>query len=333
MVRCSVNFSYTDTCSHWPASSDQQGMLVCFNCGSALTGRDLSIPPTPVPTLIGTSTVPSPTEESAIKRWLLDIDSDLSQLDGEIDRVQAVLDTLRRKHQMLSDARKQHTDLLSAVRRLPVELLSEIFTLSLPDDWKYKIYDFRRAVNLPASISRYWRTVALSTPKLWNSISFRLGNKTTQADVDLARTWIARSRQLLLSIRLRSQYFDGLDGPFLDVVADDPVLDVVAEYAQRWEYADLEISFTMLNQIRSAKNCLPELHTLHIGHQLPGHEFSFLSADRHFSRLPLSWPLSRWATCFHATSLFLGSSWLPSICSWASPLTSATRCYVGPQIS
>ena len=233
--------------------------VLCSNCRSLLAGKKLSIPPTPVP--IGTTAIPSISEESAIRGWLLDVDSDLSRLEGEIRRAQAVLDALQRKHQVLSDARKQHTLLLSPVRRLPVELLSEIFVLSLPGDWKERIHDFRRAVMLPASICKHWRNVALSTPKLWNSISFRLKARAAQADVDLAQTWVARSGRLLLSIR-----FFGLHDHDPNLADLHPVIDVIVAHAHRWGYADFELTNPLLNQIHSAKYRLPHLHTLLIGH-------------------------------------------------------------------
>ena len=264
-------------------------MQSCLHCGSLSARGDLFIPPTPVPTLIGTNASPSPSEESAIRGWLLNtIDSWIfCQLGAEIDRVEVILDGLRRKRQVLRDTRKQHTIILSAVRRLPVELLSEIFIFSLPNDWKDEIHDFRRAVMLPASVCRYWRNVALSTPRLWNSISFWLGDETVQAaqaKVDLARLWIARSGGLLLSIHMRAWRDDDPNHPAPS--GSHPVINVIAEYAQRWEYASFYITYSMLIQIRSARNCLPHLHTLRIGHFRGWNPIHPSAADRPFRDRP-----------------------------------------------
>ena len=300
-------------------------MHVCSHCGSLLAGRDLSISPTPVPTLIGTTTVPSLSEESAIRRWLVDMDSALSRLDGETDRVQAVLDALRRKHQVLSYARKQHTALLSPIRRLPVELLSETFILSLPDDWKDKIYDFRRAVNLPTSVCRYWRNVALSTPRMWNSIGFRLEDRTAQADVDLARTWIVRSRSVA-SFHL----------PLVLWQRHSTCSLTSCRRCGHWICPALGTR-QLWNNIRYAESTSPSTKPS----TLPTHpsRWTFI---RDLLRFGLTHRLFRGRPSVDqshyglhvssATSLCLGFSWLPSTWPLALPLTSATRYWVLRQI-
>jgi hypothetical protein len=236
-----------------------QNMHVCTHCGSIVAAGDLSAPPTIVSKLIGTNAVPSPSEESTIREWLLDMNSDLSQLNGEIDRVQAILDDLRRKRQVLSDTRPQHKGLLSLIRRMPPELLSEIFILSLPEDWEKGIYDFRRAVMLPGSVCKHWRDIALSTPRLWNLISSKLRKTTVPSEVDFVRTWISRSGELPLCIRLHGGWLD--DSEYMESSAANSITDAVAEYAERWEHAEFAMTHSM-NLFRSAKNRLLHLHTL-----------------------------------------------------------------------
>ena len=225
------------------------------NCGSVLSGRNVLIPPTPVSSLLDTNDVPSPLEESAIRALLVNMNSDLSQLDGEIGRVQAVLQELRMKRQVLNDSCQKHKGLISSIRRFPPEILSEIFMRSLPDDWKYNTRYFRLAVLLPASVSRHWRNVALSTPSLWSSISLRLVIDSTIPSVDWTRTCLSRSGGVPLSIRLVCDDFTTLV---------HPVIDILIEHAERWQHADLTVSHFVLNHIRSVKNRLPRLRTLAI---------------------------------------------------------------------
>lgn len=143
-------------------------MDVCTNCGCIIAGGETFIP---APHLIDADTSPS---ESKIQATLLKMDSDLAQLDGKIDQVQATLDDFQKKRQVLSDVCYQHRALLSPIKRLPHEILSEILILSLPDLDMYNIFTFRRVVMLPAIICMHWRDVALSTPRLWSSVSFGL---------------------------------------------------------------------------------------------------------------------------------------------------------------
>jgi len=53
--------------------------------------------------------------------------ADISRLDGEITRLNAVLDGLTRKRDALQTYTHLHTALVAPIRRLPPEVLSEIF--------------------------------------------------------------------------------------------------------------------------------------------------------------------------------------------------------------
>ncbi|KAI5896798.1 uncharacterized protein SCHCODRAFT_01294158 [Schizophyllum commune H4-8] len=84
-----------------------------------------------------------------------------------------------------------HDALLSVWRRLPPEILSEIFTLALPDDWDDEPAG-RRVLNF-ACVCAMWRSVALNTPSLWTSLWFGAeGNPLAGCEdrlaVELART-------------------------------------------------------------------------------------------------------------------------------------------------
>ena len=227
----------------------------CATCASVLAG-DPIIPISPVPTLINTNAIPSPAEESAIRVILHDMNIDLLQLDGKIDRIQAVLDEVRIKRQVFSEAchhySRQHLPLLSPIRRLPHEILSEIYLLSI--DWKDKNYGFRRSVMLPASVCRHWRGVALSTPRLWSSISLNLQEDSVEADVNLTRTWLIRSGNLPLSIRIH--YIQPKDRNSLNT---HPAIDALTQHSGRWQYAEFEIPTSMWKQIKPAKNHLARL--------------------------------------------------------------------------
>ncbi|KAL1740718.1 hypothetical protein HDZ31DRAFT_67661 [Schizophyllum fasciatum] len=61
--------------------------------------------------------------------------------------------------------------LLAPIRRLPTEILSEIFLLAVPDDW-FTVPS--GAMTLPyASVCHAWRIVSLTTPQLWAAIVVR----------------------------------------------------------------------------------------------------------------------------------------------------------------
>ncbi|KAJ7165882.1 hypothetical protein C8R46DRAFT_951922, partial [Mycena filopes] len=59
--------------------------------------------------------------------------------------------------------------LVDPVAQLPLEISSEIFTLCLPST---RTLDPGQAPLIFTPICHFWRTIALSTPLLWNALSF-----------------------------------------------------------------------------------------------------------------------------------------------------------------
>ncbi|KAJ6552744.1 hypothetical protein B0H19DRAFT_901178, partial [Mycena capillaripes] len=107
------------------------------------------------------------TIESAISRT----DTTLARLDDEIVRLQERLQQLEEKRASLAGYRVQNFSILSPLRRTPPEVLSEIFSWTLPP----AIYSRQRmgfsAMDSPwvlTHICRRWRAVAISTPPLWS---------------------------------------------------------------------------------------------------------------------------------------------------------------------
>ncbi|KIM76328.1 hypothetical protein PILCRDRAFT_36243, partial [Piloderma croceum F 1598] len=87
-------------------------------------------------------------------------------LDGEITHLNAVLDGLTRKHDALQTYAHLHTALVAPIRRLPPEVLSKIF-LRYNDENNVPYIRLNKAPLLLGSMCSRWRTIALSTPRLW----------------------------------------------------------------------------------------------------------------------------------------------------------------------
>lgn len=226
-------------------------MHQCTSCGSTIAG-DAFIPPT----------LPS-NDENAIQALLLNMDSDLSDFDTEIDRVQAVLDDLQRKRQLLKNACHQYRAFLSPIRNLPPEILSEIFILNIAGNWRGKEFLYRRAVMLPGSVCRYWRSVALSTGRLWSSISLSLWQDTVDAELDLTRTWLARSNgsplQLSLLLPGTPDRVDSIDQSCIQVIVDNLI-----EHSELWQHVAIRLPCDIFMKIYFATNRFPRLRSLSI---------------------------------------------------------------------
>jgi hypothetical protein len=95
----------------------------------------------------------------------------LARLDAKIADLQFQLQALEAERRTTSISLEKNVAILSPLRRMPPEVLCEIFLWSLPS--------FNSAVNrvsldanespwVLAQISHLWRAIAVSTPRLWS---------------------------------------------------------------------------------------------------------------------------------------------------------------------
>lgn len=91
---------------------------------------------------------------------------DMAAIDVEIEALESRLEILRSSRSRLEASISKHKSIKSIVRRLPDDVLGEIFIRCLPRD-RYPAIYVREAPLLLTLISRRWRDVALRTPVLW----------------------------------------------------------------------------------------------------------------------------------------------------------------------
>ncbi|KZP11989.1 hypothetical protein FIBSPDRAFT_755702, partial [Athelia psychrophila] len=129
----------------------------------------ISIPSSLLPACVGTNYAPGTHERIHIKSTLLDVHLQLSRLDEALAQINDVRDRIHRKQRTLQEYSAQYTALISPVRRVPPEILAEIFLYFLP----HLVYNnadttvVRRNRMLPSHICKRWRDLSLSTPNFW----------------------------------------------------------------------------------------------------------------------------------------------------------------------
>ncbi|KZP22093.1 hypothetical protein FIBSPDRAFT_687916, partial [Athelia psychrophila] len=84
---------------------------------------------------------------------------DVSQLDQDILRLENTLHELRRKRDEMKSFTLAHKTLVSPIRRVPPEIITEVFLHSADGNLGSPL--------LLASICSRWRSIALSSPQLW----------------------------------------------------------------------------------------------------------------------------------------------------------------------
>ena len=158
------------------------------------------------PQTLGACIVPLPSEVDHIRNIISGAESDLFQLETEVARVQVVLRHLSRQLDETRTKITVHKALLSPIRRLPDELLSEIFIHCLPDqrkmDAKHDSFRIGEAPLLLGSVCGRWRVVSLATQELWSFVRVNFTSHTIEFAAEKAKVWLERAGTRLLSVTL-----------------------------------------------------------------------------------------------------------------------------------
>ncbi|KAJ7646532.1 hypothetical protein FB45DRAFT_711947, partial [Roridomyces roridus] len=111
-----------------------------------------------------------------------------------------VMATCARQHAHLLQSLEVLKRILSPVRRLPNELLVEIFTVMVRDGFDKKHFEHPW---VPSRVCRRWSAVALGTPSLWSFIPLDLNVLGfAPGAVALTKLQHERSRNSPLSVRI-----------------------------------------------------------------------------------------------------------------------------------
>jgi hypothetical protein len=88
----------------------------------------------PVSHLLNTNCIPSDEEIQQIRHIIAKGDNDLSHLDAKITLIEATIDVLHAQREKIQEHVDAHRALLSPIRRLPEDIMEEIFLRCLPEN-------------------------------------------------------------------------------------------------------------------------------------------------------------------------------------------------------
>ncbi|ESK88761.1 hypothetical protein Moror_17149 [Moniliophthora roreri MCA 2997] len=223
----------------------------------------------PFTSKFGTNFAPSPKEILDIQKILLEPAKELHVLDEQI----AHLQTRRDKLKSFID---NHRALLSPIRRVPSDILREIFVQCLPED-RLPTHNIHQAPLLLTGICRSWREVAITTPRLWNRIHIWLRyprsppiteffHSLMKASAEGLDLWLERSGTMPLTLSLHASTPSSLSSrdPWNFNTNGGRVKDIemlyinfarhLLPYAARWKSLSITISARVMDFLKA----LPE---------------------------------------------------------------------------
>ncbi|KAF8879981.1 hypothetical protein CPB84DRAFT_1687772, partial [Gymnopilus junonius] len=124
----------------------------------------------PYPSRLQTNYIPSEEEVVQIKAFLEEPSVKLNALEDKITRLEAELEAAEKDY---LDFHSQYTacySLVSLPRRLPDDVLREIFVQSSISAYGNAVLDKDSPPLVFTRICRHWRDVAFTTPEMWSTI-------------------------------------------------------------------------------------------------------------------------------------------------------------------
>lgn len=231
----------------------------------------------------------------------------LGDINREISRLEDLLDHARRERAAIASSIDLCHAVSAPIRSLPNETLSEIFYATIPP------LDRMSMACMPWAASQVctrWRSIALSTPRLWPYVSFTVSEhseyewdegrldpskKENRLQVFSSRLqqYLARSLNTSLSIDINIHITPHTTG--MNPVAIQILEQLVAE-CDRWEVARLYLYSDACRAVVSkVKGRLPRLRSLYLSSPLCLDFFSVAPCLQSFSVSALSTRMMPWS--------------------------------------
>ncbi|KAJ6563980.1 hypothetical protein B0H19DRAFT_1258501 [Mycena capillaripes] len=184
------------------------------------------------------------------------MDAEILSLQSQIRNLNATLTQSLQKRNDATLHALQHRCILSPIRRVPPELISEIFDLVCGGETGKRLPWYL------GHVSRSWRHTALSLGHLWSSVTVEL--RSLKADVLLA----SMAEQLRRTARVPLDvYF-----PNVRTVMDAPLLELILRCSSRWRSLSLNRRSRLphhtavLDWLRPVEGHLEQLVRLEVPH-------------------------------------------------------------------
>ncbi|KAJ7603299.1 hypothetical protein DFH06DRAFT_1114676 [Mycena polygramma] len=190
--------------------------------------------------LSSTNCAPSHFEAELISKLIHQGDTAISQLNDDIHRTSDTLLDLVQRRQAHEKEVRSLRGLISPIRRFPPEILSEIFVLCLQECLprpSYTSIDPSQPPFLFGQICSSWRTISLTTPRLWNDIRLSPTTPMRRGFLSLTGLFLERSRPISVRFAMAILTSDNIGTPLtllwsFSTRLESLRLDVPVQYLQ-----------------------------------------------------------------------------------------------------
>jgi len=200
---------------------------------------------------------------------------DREDADAEIRRLDTLLKEQKARRQEILDTVNHHNIILSPLRRLPPDVLHEIFWHCLPTH-RNSIMASSEAPLLLTQICSSWRSIAFASPRIWSKLHIPLlgdpnisagygaildeGVRSRRREIfaqlmrsrcAIAREWLSRSGTCLLSLSITYPGYYSTFGIRRDKDQKQELFDLLVSLAHRWYEIDVSMPMDVYDHFQS----------------------------------------------------------------------------------
>ncbi|KAJ7116198.1 hypothetical protein C8R43DRAFT_1078061 [Mycena crocata] len=222
--------------------------------------------------LLRSHSLPNRSDQWHFRSIIASSPSDVARYESDIDLLENLLDRLKSERAALQDYTVGCHSLFSPIRRLPNEVLTEIFALCAPELYPYyssqgTVHSFKTSLERAAQVHLLrlsqvccrWHEVVTCTPSLWATLEADFSVIRRKRDQDrferLIQLSLQRSATCPLTIACRAG--SGLQ-------SGGPCLALMVQSSARWRCIDFNIQPSTSQLFSLAKGNLPLLERLRL---------------------------------------------------------------------
>ncbi|KAJ6580867.1 hypothetical protein B0H19DRAFT_486595 [Mycena capillaripes] len=185
------------------------------------------------------------------------IRSVISKTDAQLERLKPVVEA----YTSLSNYRAINSTILSPLRRMPAELLREIFAWTLPslrDDWSRGRFEIQASPWVLTHVSSRWRAVSLSTPSLWSRVAieyFGSSDPSSGYPLSVVEAQIQRAQKLKIHFYACEK---------VDTSPQLQMFQFLSQHSERWEELSIGITAELVPLLAALRDRVPSLRRLWI---------------------------------------------------------------------
>ncbi|KAJ7677768.1 hypothetical protein DFH06DRAFT_1167126 [Mycena polygramma] len=216
--------------------------------------------------LLNSNDPPQDSDIPGVLSAISETEAQLASVEDEIARVSEQLKKLRQMRSSLSSYRTRNRAILSPLRRMPPEILGEIFMCTLPSSnlriARGKGIQITDSPWVLTHVCQDWKKISLSIPSLWSSVIVSYSPKIGPAayPVAMVETQIARAQNSHLKI-----HFYGHEGAYPENSQKQiEMFKSLARHALRWGELNVQLTLALIPLLADLRGRLPSLRKLWI---------------------------------------------------------------------